>query len=171
MKRKDTRRKEWEEGRKEKKRMEGRNRGEKMEERKGEGRRKWEEEGSPSLCWVEMGNPSQALGKTPALNGDHSPHTRYHQSFWLRIHLNGGIFKIFPSHIFLHSESHIFMCPRNQRNSIFWVSLRPTLASEMWPPRSRLEKNSGRHQPSTSAMPHPLGNASNLGSARLSQRI
>ena len=113
-------------------RMEGREGG--WKEGKEEGRDGgWKEEMVPPACagW-KMGNPSQALGKAPALIGDHPPHTRYHLSFWLRIHLNGDMFKIFPSHIFLPLW---IMCPRNQKFH-FGVSLRPPLASELWPPRS-----------------------------------
>ena len=77
------------------------------------------------------------------------------------------IFSRYFRPIFSSFPSHIFMCPRNQKFH-FGVSLKPTLASEMWPPRSRLERIQEDTNHPHSAMPHPLGNASNLGSARLS---
>ena len=137
------------------------------EGKKGGREGRWEEERvAPACAGWKMGNPSQALGKAPALNGDHPPHTRYHQSFWLRIHLNGDIFKIFPSHIFLPLW---IMCPRNQKFH-FGVSLRPTSASEMWPPRSWLERIQEDTNHPHSAMPHPLGDVSTLVLPGLLQR-
>ena len=47
------------------------------EGKKGGRERRWEEERvAPACAGWKMGNPSQALGKAPALNGDHPPHTR-----------------------------------------------------------------------------------------------
>ena len=59
--------------------------------------------------------------------------------------------------------------PRNQKFH-FGVSLRPTSASEMWPPRSWLERIQEDTNHPHSAMPHPLGDVSTLVLPGLLQR-